>query len=61
MYSHFEALPSKKLVNMARKRQVFARLCCLLLVFSLAGFAFSTPADVQPQKSEIFIMSKKSR
>jgi len=40
---------NQKLANVARKRPVLATLCCLLLVFSLAGFAFSTPADVQPE------------
>jgi len=40
---------NQKLANVARKRLVLATLCCLLLVFSLAGFAFSTPVDVQPE------------
>lgn len=31
------------------KRPVLAVLCCLLLMFSLTGFTFSSPADVQPE------------
>jgi hypothetical protein len=49
---------NQKLANVARKRPVLATLCCLLLVFSLAGFAFSTPADVQPNQPELFVITR---
>ncbi|MBS3982864.1 MAG: hypothetical protein KGZ41_03610 [Dethiobacter sp.] len=46
------------MANGAKKRPVLAALCCLLLVFSLAGFAFSSPADVQPGQPELIIMGR---
>ena|GEM_PF-329303 len=58
--SDFPMLAGKtqKLANVAKKRPVLATLCCLLLVFSLAGFAFSTPADVQPNQPELFVITR---
>jgi hypothetical protein len=46
---------SRNLANGVAKRPAFVALCCLLLVFSLAGFAFSSSAQANAQP-EIMIV-----
>jgi|GEM_PF-2429114 len=44
--------------NRVTKRPMFVVLFCLLFVFSLAGFTFSSPANLQPVQPELFIMTR---
>ncbi|MBS3937506.1 MAG: hypothetical protein KGZ50_02875 [Peptococcaceae bacterium] len=39
----------ERFANMATKRRVVVMLCCLLLMFSLTGFTFSAPANLEPE------------
>ncbi len=39
----------ERFANMATKRRVVGMLCCLLLMFSLTGFTFSAPANLEPE------------
>lgn len=54
-------MPSGKfrwLPNVVKRRTLFVTLCCLLLMFSLAEFAFSSPAQIQPGQSELIILGR---
>lgn len=44
--------------TVVKKLTLFMTLCCMLLMVSLAGFAFSSPAQVQPGQSELFILGR---
>jgi len=44
--------------NAAKGCALFMTLCCLLLLVSLVGFAFSSPTQAQPGQSELFVMGR---